>query len=388
MALRLPDLGGQFFVTPVNVPGDSAAAANRAATGQFPVAPGVWLLSRSERVDRETLPASIGRVGFDEYHVNARISYPDSIQSLAPKEFPAGEPLVIRARVADDALPDGVKLWVRPAGTRSFGAAIPMKRLRGNDYMGELAAGILAPGLYEYAMSVKTGERVATFPGGVPQQPGEWPFQIDTPWSFRVTPRAAPMRLLNPKKDYAQLSFVRPGEQYRLPFFHLAPGEDADESALALTLPDLGKDTPARYAAALFVGDIVAARKADAPRANAVEIKLQAVGGTRKSIDVILIERDGTAWSASVAAGGAWSTVRVPLEKLHLSRSIHIPSPFPGLWNYWRESPLLRGAGNDRIRVEDVERIQLTVFPNSGDNAADDAKGVAVESIRLTFAPT
>ena len=35
-----------------------------------------------------------------------------------------------------------------------------------------------------------------------------------------------------------------------------------------------------------------------------------------------------------------------------------------------------------------AERIQLTVFPNSGDNAGDDAKGVAVESIRLTFAAT
>jgi hypothetical protein len=386
MTLRLPDLGAQFFAAPIKVPSDPAAAGRRAVNGEFPVEPGVWLLSRSEQVERGKLPAALSGVGFDEYHVNERLSYSDSVQSLAPKEFLAGAAVEIRARVADDELPDEVKLWVRPAGMRGFGAPIPMKRSRGNEYAGVLAPGVLTPGLYEYAVSVKTGDRSVTFPGGVPQLPGDWPFHADALWSFRLTPSGTPMRLLNPKKDYARLSFVRPGERYRQPFFQLAPAETADESALSLILPDLGKDTPARYAAALFIGDVVAARAADAPRANAVDIKLQAVGGNAKTLEVVLIERDGAAWSASVVAGKSWSTVHVPLENLHISRSIHIPSPFPGLWNYWRESPAGRGGSADHIHVEDLERLQLTVFPNSGDRAGDDAKGAAVESILLRYA--
>jgi len=386
MTLRLPDLGAQFFAAPIKVPSDPAAAGRRAVNGQFPVEPGIWLLSRSEQVERGKLPAALSRVSLDEYHVNERLSYPDSVQSLAPKEFLAGAPVEIRALVADDGLPDEVQLWVRPAGMRAFGAPVPMKRARGNEYAGVLAPGVLMPGLYEYAVSVKTGDRTATFPGGLAQVPGEWPFHADALWSFRVTPASTPMRLLNPKKDYARLSFVRPGERYRQPFFQLAPAEAADESALSLMLPDLGKDTPARYAAALFIGDVVAARAADAPRANSMDIKLQAVGGNAKTLEVVLIERDGAAWSTSVVAGKSWSTIRVPLENLHIARSIHIPSPFPGLWNYWRESPAGRGGSGDRIHVENLERLQLTVFPNSGDRAGDDAKGAAVESILLTFA--
>jgi hypothetical protein len=386
MTIRLPDLGGKFYVTPINVPSDKPVAVRRAANARFTLEPGVWLLSENEHVNRAALPMTVARVALDEYHVNNRISYPDSVLPLAPREFPADAPVIIRARAATDALPDEIKLWVRPAGTRGFGSPIAMQRTRGNDYIAERAAGAFAPGLYEYAISVKSGTRVTTFPGAVTQEPGEWPFIMDSPWSFKVTAAASAMRLLNPKDDFARLSFVRPGERYRSPFFQLSPGEADDESALTLTLPDLGRDTPQRYAAALYIGDLIAARKSDAQRANAVEIKLHAVNGQRKSIEVVLIERDGAAWSTTVSATGRWTVVRVPIDQFRISRSIHIPSPFPGLWNYWRDSPALRGVAGDRLRAEDLDRLQLTVFPNAGDNARDDAAGAAIESIRLIFA--
>jgi hypothetical protein len=145
----------------------------------------------------------------------------------------------------------------------------------------------------------------------------------------------------------------------------------------------LGKDTPQRYAAALFVGDTIAAHKSDIASANALEVKLRALGGARKTLQVTLIEQDGAAWSASAVAGGAWSVVRLPLDRFMISRSIHIPTPYPGLWNYWRESPPRRGLGDEHVRLADVERLQITVTPNEGETAGDDAARVAVESIRL-----
>jgi hypothetical protein len=386
MSIHLPDLGNEYSATPIRMAAESPVAARRASNAQFAVEPGVWLLTKSERVDRSTLPSHIARVGFAEYHVNSRRSYPDFIQSLAPKEYPAGGSIEIRVRVADDVLPDAVNLWVREAGTRSFGKAIAMSRSQGNDYVAVLAPETLAPGLYEYAVSERTRERVTTFPGAVPRQPGEWPFQTDTLWSFRVTPSGTAMRLLDPKEDYARLSFVRPGEQYRTPFFQIVPGESADESALALGLPDLGKDTPERYAAALYIGDAIAARKTDSHRADSLDIKLRSIGGAQKTIEVTLIEADGAAWTAPVVAGSAWSTVTVPLANLRPSRSLLIPSPYPGLWNYWRQRPQRRGAAGDRIHPEEIERLQLTVTPNSAGGAGDDAREAAVESIRLNFA--
>jgi hypothetical protein len=395
LAVHLPDLGRQFFATPIKVPqleragagkavGTPMLVARRAENASFPVEPGVWLLSKASHVD--LLPSRINRVGFDEYHVNERTEYSDFIQSLAPKEFLAGVPVDIRVRVANAVLPDKVRLWVRPAGARTFWDPIEMSRLEGNDYHASLESQLLPAGLYEFAVSSRTADRVSTFPGGVPQEPDEWPFQTDTLWTFRVSTPGTALRLLNPREDYSRLSFVRPGEQYRAAFFQIVPGETADESALSLTLPDLGNDTPERYAAALYIGDAIAGRAADAARADSLEVKLRTVTGAHKTLEVTLIEKDGAAWSAPVPAVNTWSSVRIPLSALRISRSIHIPSPYPGLWNYWRASPTARGQNGDHVHVENLERVQLTVYPNSGEHSAEDGTGAAVESIRLHFA--
>jgi hypothetical protein len=385
MRLVLPDLGSRFSVTPIKVPNEEGAAVLRAENGAFPVQPGVWLLSRSDSVDRSKLPPRINRVGFGEYHVNDPVAYPDLILSLTPEEFVAGSPVEIRVRVANATLPDEVKLWVRAAGMRAYGTPVVMTRLEGNDYHAMLAPDSKPEGIYEFVVSAKTGQHVDTFPGSVPQQPGSWPFQVDAPWTFRVTPRGAALRLLNPRQDYARLSFVRPGEQYRTPFFQIVPAESSDEAALCLTLPDLGKDTPERYAASLFIGDAITGRGSAVARGTSLDVRLRAVGGARKTVELTLIEQDGAAWSIPIVATGSWTTHMIALDSLRSSRSIHIPSPYPGLWDYWRTSPASRGSGADHIRIDNVERLQLTVYPNTGDHVEDDGGGAAVESIRLNF---
>ena len=384
MRIRLPDLGETFLAAPVNVPQDRSAAVRQAVGGSAPVEPGVWILSAKGPVDRASLPARVNRVGLDEFHVNAPIIYPDLVLPLTPREFPAGASVEIRARVANTVLPDSVSLWLRPAGMQGFGSPVAMRRVEANDFAATIAPEKLPPGLYEYIVSTITAGRASTFPGAIARQPNEWPFHAESFWTFRVTPPAAPLRIFDPKADYRLLSFVRPEEQYRTPFFHIDPGEAGDESAFRLFLPDLGKDTPERYAAALFIGDVVAARGSPAGRATSLAIKVKASGSARARFDVTLIEKDGSAWTAPVDAGPAWSTVSVPLSALRISRSIRIPTPFPGLWNYWRESPAARGRSGDHVRPENVERLQLTVQRK---NIAPGG-GIDIESIWLNFPDT
>jgi hypothetical protein len=326
----------------------------------------------------------VARVGLAEFHVNERVSYPDLVLPETPREFSSDAPVTVQVRIADNELPDAVTLWWREAGRRDFEKPLPMQRGNGNDFVAALPAGSTHPGLYQYAVSVRSGDRVMSFPGFQPESPNEWPYKAEGLWEFRVQATDTSIRLLDPKADYAGLSFLRPGEQYRSAFFHLIPGESSDESALSLLVPNLGADTPPRYAAALYVGDSVAARTQDLQRPALLSVKLRAVEGTQKHLQVSLIERDGTAWSADLKARRDWSVVSIPLSELKLTRSIHIPTPYPGLWNYWRDSAVGRGGAGDGVRAAEVERLQLTVTPNAN-GSGDDAVGVAVEAIDLTF---
>jgi hypothetical protein len=385
MTVRLPDLGAAFYAQPVRLWQKHEGAQQRAESGRFTAVAGVWLLSAAAQVDTTTLPATVNRVGFDEYHVNEPRSYADDVQNLTPAEFMTGSAVRVRVRVANDALPDSVSLWLRPLGSRDFGAPVSMTRTTGNDYVATLDPDRTGAGVYEYAVTTATAARRTTFPGAAIGQPGSWPFHGDSFWSFRVTPGYAALRLLDPGRDAARLSFVRPGEQFRSAFFRILPAESSDAAALRLELPRLGADTPQRYAASLYIGDAIAARSAVAQAADRLHIRLRAAGGEHSLVTVKLIETDGSSWNVDAKADAHWSEVSVPLGELQAGRSILIPSPYPGLWNYWRPSPVNRGGVGDRVHVEDVEGLELDIEARHGSDACVDASGVDVESIWLSF---
>lgn len=385
MSVQLPDLGASFTARPIRLWQKHDASPQRAQSGRFTAAPGVWLLSAQGNVDPATLPASINRVGFDEYHVNEPRSYPDDVQTLTPAEFTAGDAVRVSVRVANDTMPDKVMLWLRPLGTRDFGAPVSMSRSSGNDYEATIDAARVGEGVYEYLVTTASGERRQTFPGASQGQPGKWPFRSESCWTFRVAPARSALRLFDPRADAAQLSFVRPGEQYRTAFFRIVPGEASDAAALRMELPNLGADTPQRYAAALYIGQRIAARTNIAAAADKLHIRLRAVGGSRGLVTLKLVEKDGSSWNADVPATAQWSEQSVALEDLRAGRSILIPSPYPGLWNYWRPSPANRGAAGDHVRIADVERLELDIEKDHASAGGIDAAGVEVESVWLGF---
>ena len=112
-------------------------------------------------------------------------------------------------------------------------------------------------------------------------------------------------------------------------------------------------------------------------------MRLKADGGARKTLDLFLIEKDGSSWRGRFVATGDWQTVTIPLDKLEFSKSILIPTPFPALWDYWRQGPAARANG--KIHTPDIERLELRVNQNAGETAADDGKAVEIENVRLDY---
>jgi hypothetical protein len=199
-------------------------------------------------------------------------------------------------------------------------------------------------------------------------------------WRFTVTAADRPLEIFNARRDIGAMTWVRPSEEDRTPGYRLLPGETSEGAALSLGIPQL-KVAPAQdhYAGALYIGERVAARGPAAAQANRLSVRLRAGGGAAKTLEVLLIEKDGSSWRGSVLAGPQWSTAQLALDGMTFARSVLTPTPYPGTWNYWRQGPAARAGG--KIRPENVERLELRVGRVEGE-----APAVEVASVQLHFA--
>jgi hypothetical protein len=317
MAVRLPDLGGTFHAMRIDQPGRAEAMQ-----GSFFISPGVWLLSRAANIDMAALPAEIGHVGLREFHVNPKRDYPDLILNLTPEESTE-----VKVRLAAQELPDRLALHIA-------GKTLPLARQRGADYAAQLD---LPVGFYDYWV-------------GAADQPDIWPHRKGEIWHLRVVDPATSLEIFNPGRDASRLSFQRLSEEDRHPQLRLRPGEVSDQAAILL-----------ERTAALYIGDRMRGE------ARAVEARFR--GG---ELQLFLIEKDGSSWRAVLPASREWQTSKLDLNRLEFSPSLLIPTPFPGLWDKWRQGP-----DKGRIVPRDIERLELRVI---GDP-------VEIESVRLDFTP-
>jgi hypothetical protein len=97
------------------------------------------------------------------------------------------------------------------------------------------------------------------------------------------------------------------------------------------------------------------------------------------------MEDDGTSWTTPVALDASWRDVELPLSAFTIGRGVLLPQGFPGQWSYWVGPASGRGRPGDLVRLDRVERLQLSVRPEAGINATPDGYGLEVESVVLRF---
>ena len=383
MTVALPDLGRSFSVQPIAA---GNGAASTAAGGRFTVTPGVYVLSARGPVARGSLPATIGHLAFDEFHAPPPDSSGVDVELLPTGARVAGAPIEIAARVASRTAPDSVTLWVRPAGGGWF-RRYPMRSTHAYEYRATIPADSLGAGAHEYAVSVRCGspscgDSVTTFPERLRQEPWSWNFGGQHFWTLTVDAPRAPLALFVPGEDAARMSFSRIGDAGRTGRFRVAVDSLSGVPAFHFELPVTREGSPAAYTASLVVKDRVDARGETMSAATSLAVRARGAGvGT--AVRVSLVERDGSAWSATVPLEAAWKETVIPLANLTPTRAALLPEGFPGEWNAQMPPTPSRGGAGDHVHPRDVERIQITLDRASG--AASGVYGAEVESVTLRF---
>jgi hypothetical protein len=382
MRVVLPDLGTSFTVQPL---AEGTGANERAVAGRFNVLPGVYVLSAGGPVDVATLPATIGALGFAEYHPPPPDSLPVTVEPLAAAAYISGRDGVIRARVVARAPPDSVTLYVRATG-RGFFRAIAMRPASGYEFVANIPGSALQSGPHEYAITVFNRESVTTFPSGLHLRPTEWSYYGGSSWSFDAVAAATPIRLFATIPDASRMAFTRIGDAGRVGLYRVTYSGETGEADFHFEFPvDQRGWSPEDYTASLVVENRIDARRETLADADALHIRVRSIG-PHQLLHVTLMEDDGTSWTTALAVDSSWRERSLPLGSFTRNRGVLLPEGFPGEWNYWAGPATGRPAAGDRLRVAHVERLQFSLHRDDAPVVAG-GSGVEIEWVTLGFRP-
>jgi len=380
MTIALPDLGPSFSVQPITV---GNAQPSRAATGRFTVTPGVYVLSAGA-LDLASLPATIGHIGFKEYHAPPADTVPLTVVPLAAAQYLAGRMAEVRARIVDATPPDSAHFYVRSVPGGSY-QQFSIWQVGGYEYGASIPASAMREGPHQFVITVFRGGVPTTFPAGSRGKPTDWNYNDRAAWKFDVVNPNTTLRLFDPSSDAARLTFTRIGDAGRRGLFRVGMSPVTGQPSFHLELPvDTSGWSPADYTASLVIKARVQARGETITGAKDLRVRLHGLGALQ-TLHVTLMEDDGTSWTAALPIDSSWTERVIPLEQFTIGRGVLLPEGFPGEWNYWVGPASGRGGATDRPRLEHVERLQLSLRREDGVRAKPGTYGVEVEWVALGF---
>ena len=224
----------------------------------------------------------------------------------------------------------------------------------------------------EYCIVVNDGNAVINYPSATNKSPADWDFNDASTWKFVVVKEKTPLRLLNPAEDSRKLAFTRIGDGVRFGIYKLIPSSSTGEASIHLELPLSYDKNLKDYTISVPIKEKVIARNNDISTAKTLVLNARGVNMQQQSF-ITLVENDGTSWSKKIILDTAWHSIQIPLDQLELAKGAMLPLGYPGEWKYWFVPAAGRGASSDRIKIEDVEWIQLSI--RQSDMKKADAKG-------------
>jgi hypothetical protein len=192
------------------------------------------------------------------------------------------------------------------------------------------------------------------------------------------------VRLFRPGEDVARLAFTRIGDAIRRGLFRVVPSDQSGELAFHLELPVMNGWSPDDYSASLVIQDRISARADAIGNAKTVNVRLRGLG-VKQNVHITMVEHDGTAWGSVLTVDSMWAERSIALADFKPARAVMLPQGFPGEWSYWMAPAAGRGGRGDAIRLQDVERLQISLRKEAGATPRPGEYGIEIESVTLRF---
>jgi hypothetical protein len=255
-----------------------------------------------------------------------------------------------------------LRVGMEPGGAFGYAATVPAER------MGE--------GLLEYVVAVYENGEARTFPGGVAGHPFQWDFTGREFWRVPVVAPEAAVLLFDGRRDLDHILYPHPWQYVRFRTDVVA-GSEPTRLALSTVVEDF-TPAPHHFALRTFLTAGQRTRLSEADTSGVLRIRARAVGRAADRLEVALVERDGSAWSAVLELTEAWQHFVVPVSSLRPASLALLPRPYPQFLPYLLEP----AATRDRPRLVELDGLQFSVSADLfSESDVAGAHGFAIERV-------
>lgn len=351
---------------------ESNGIHTKTANGSFTIHPGVYLLKRND-VNASILQVSDSFIAPPDKKLPMKVLYEPVPQISAGRDF------VVKATVCNSQLPDSVTLYVWRLPHMVF-AEYPMQRQKNYVFAAKIPAEKLKPGLIRYCITVQTGKNINTFPMNIQSRPGDWDFRTEKLWETLVVDADLPIVLYDASRDRDKLLFSQywHGPHYTYDFVQgQAPGSLAFHFEVE-SLKNEPQDVSCRY----ILGPESDGRLEDMRHFDKLSLKVRAADKTTTNFGVTLLEKDGSAWCASVPITEQWNEISIPLSQFTITKAPMLPRGWSG-HPYWLEIPANRGGQGDHLHIENIESIIFSIGARFLNNHTDSPQALELENVTL-----
>ncbi|HSK14224.1 MAG TPA: hypothetical protein VK907_13480, partial [Phnomibacter sp.] len=365
MRVRSPLLGRGFSVIALNrgntfQPGPDADS--------FSIRPGTYLLTEKGR-SFDGSSVSTFRLPLDGFAAPAPTRHGVHVHHVSSSSAIEGSAIAINATVWGA---EGGKVslllsrqgWGRPM-------EVPMKQTGPYEWHGQVPTEMVAPGLLQYRVSVNKDGSYTTFPGNVKGDPLAWDRSPGDHWNISVRPADADIALFHASTDQVPVTFpswrrdVRQG---------IVPGKVAGSFSFQYR----SEQWPPEEVVALQQA-VQHSEAAKAGSYSKVVVRGRSLQNNVIRGRVILVNKDGAAFSAPVTLQAASGETEILLSSFAKGRYLLLPRPYPGFHPLWF-------AANSRDmlpKVEDIDLLQFVVEKADEPGMTDVGPSFEIEWISL-----
>lgn len=367
MQVVLPDLASGFSIKALNE-GNSFLPA--VSGNSFQIEPGTYLLAATEKNNSAN---NVGVIGMNEFG-GTKPSASDMFLGHDPfDEVSPEKAFTISAQIVGlDTGRASLQISRLGGGPGSGFRNIPMVK-RASEYVAEVPADIVVPGVLNYRIILQKGNEFAVFPGNVKGNPSAWDSYNNESYKTFVAASNGRLTIFDPTVD--RTARVYAGSRSGFQTSYIA-GEKSGQVILKLSATELYGNHS--FGFAHYFGDKLLGRKWEVDSFTRLLVRARTAEPQPVKAKITLTGKDASSFSTFITLTSTFQDLEVPLSNLVQDSMLLLPRPYPGFL------PLtFKGSANSSFNLPAMEKIQITIESGLPESEFRKPYSLEVETIWL-----